>query len=252
MTADPKIAVEPGLVAPAAQPPSPGVRAGAVVLIGTWFGLIAGFADTGFLVMNRRLIDHDFYHVGADFPWIVPLGVLVLVVAPAFFIALFARIRGPISPGVPVMVLSFLAFLELCARLRLHMWAAVIVSTGLANQSVRLLRPRLPGFLGLVRRSVGLLVAIFVATTIFTTGQRVWSEYRQQANLPPPPAGAERAVDRLGHGADRQHELTWVPPAYDTKSPSAGEPRRAVRPGIRGGVVDVAFTREHAYRTMAS
>ena len=189
MTADPKIAVEPGLVSPAAQPPSPGVRAGAVVLIGTWFGLIAGFADTGFLVMNRRLIDHDFYHVGADFPWIVPLGVLVLVVAPAFFIALFARIRGPISPGVPVMVLSFLAFLELCARLRLHMWAAVIVSTGLANQSVRLLRPRLPGFLGLVRRSVGLLVAIFVATTIFTTGQRVWSEYRQQANLPPPPAG---------------------------------------------------------------
>ena len=69
-----------------------------MVLIGTWIGLIAGFADVGFLVMNRRLIDHDFYHVGADFPWIVPLGVLVLVVAPAFFIALFAQDSGAGKP----------------------------------------------------------------------------------------------------------------------------------------------------------
>ena len=45
MNAGPEIAVDPGVVVPADQPPSPGVGAGTVVLIGTWIGLIAGFCD---------------------------------------------------------------------------------------------------------------------------------------------------------------------------------------------------------------
>ena len=236
----------------AAKPTLPGVGAGAVILIGTWIGLIAGFGDVGFLVMNRRLIFRDFYHLGADFPWIVPSGVMVMVLVPALLIALFARIRGSVRLGVPVLLLSLVGFLDLCSRLRLELWATLIISIAMAVQSVRLVRSRRAGFLRLVRRTVGWLMAILVGTMFVTHGGRVWSEYRQQANLPPAAAGAERALDRLGHGAGRQHEFAWVPPTDDTKSSSAGEPRRAVRPGVRGVVVDVAFTREHAYRTMAS
>ena len=185
MNTDPGIAVEPGVVVPAAQPPSLGVGAGEVVLIGTWIGLIAGFGDVGFLVMNKRLIYRDFYRLGGDFPWIIPSGVMVLVLVPALLIALFARIRGSVRLGVPVVLLSFIGFLDLCSRLRLEMWASVIISSGLAIQSVRFVRPRRAGFLRLVRRTVGLLVAILVATMFVTIGGRVWSEYRQESVLPP-------------------------------------------------------------------
>ena len=253
MTIEDGIAVEPGAVVSAAKPTLPGVGAGAVILIGTWIGLIAGFGDVGFLVMNRRLIFRDFYHLGADFPWIIPSGVMVMVLVPALLIALFARIRGSVRLGVPVLLLSFVGFLDLCARLRLELWATLIISIAMAIQSVRLVRSRRAGFLRLVRRTVGWLMAILVATMFVTLGGRVWSEYRQQANLPPAAAGAQnvllivwdtvRAANTSLHGYRR-------PTTPNLRA--AGEPRRAVRPGVRDVVVDVAFTREHVYRTMAS
>ena len=70
------------------------------------------FGDLGFLVMNKRLIDRDFYRLGADFPWIIPSGVMLLVLAPALLIALLARIRGSVRLGVPVGLLSFVGFLD--------------------------------------------------------------------------------------------------------------------------------------------
>jgi len=194
MTITNEIAVEPRAVVSAAQPTLPGVGAGAVILIGTWIGLIAGFGDVGFLVMNRRFIFRDFYHLGADFPWIVPSGVTVMVLVPALLIALFARIRGSVRLGVPVLLLSFVGFLDLSARLRLELWASLIISIAMAVQSVRLVRARSTGFLRLVRRTVGWLMAILVGTMFVSLGGRVWSEYRQQATLPPAAAGAQSVL----------------------------------------------------------
>jgi arylsulfatase A-like enzyme len=183
----------PRTVVSAAKPALPGVGAGAVVLIGTWIGLIAGFGDVGFLVINRRWIFRDFYHLGADFPWIIPLGVMVMVLVPALLIALFARIRGSVRLGVPVLLLSLIAFLDLSSRLRLELWATFIISVAMAVQLVRLVRSRPDGFLRLVRRTVGWLMAILAGTILVTYGGRVWSEYRQQANLPPP-LGAQNVL----------------------------------------------------------
>jgi len=188
------IAVEPGAVASAAKPTLPGAGAGAVILIGTWIGLIAGFGDIGFLVINRQLIFRDFYHLGADFPWIVPSGVMAMVLVPALLIAMFARIRGSVRLGVPVLLLSLVGFLDLCARLRLELWASLILSIAMAVQSVRLVRSRRAGFLRLVRRTVGWLMAILVGTMFVSLGGRVWSEYRQQATLPRAAAGAQNVL----------------------------------------------------------
>jgi arylsulfatase A-like enzyme len=188
------IAAEPGAVVSAANPTLPGIGAGAVILIGTWIGLIAGFGDVGFLVINRRLIFRDFYHLGADFSWIIPSGVMVMVLVPALLIALFAKIRGSVRLGVPVLLLSLVGFLDLCARLRLELWATLIISLAMAIQSVRLVRSRPAGFLRLVRRTVGWLVAILVGTMFVTHGGRVWSEYHQQANLPPAATGAQNIL----------------------------------------------------------
>jgi arylsulfatase A-like enzyme len=188
-----RIAVELRAVESARKPTLPGVGAGAVILVGTWVGLIAGFGDVGILVINKRFIFRDFYHLGADFPWIVPAGVMVMVLVPALLIALFAKVRGSVRLGVPVLLLSLVGFLDLSSRLRLELWASLIISIAMAVQSVRLVRSRQAGFLRLVRWTVGLLIAILVGTMFVTHGGRVWSEYRQQANLPAA-AGAQNVL----------------------------------------------------------
>jgi arylsulfatase A-like enzyme len=119
---------------------------------------------------------------------------MVMVVVPALLIALLARIRGSVRLGMPVFVLSLVGFLDLCARLRLELWASLILSIALAVQSVRLVRARSAGFLRLVRRTLGWLIAILVGTIFVSQCGRAWSEYRQQANLPPAAAGAQNVL----------------------------------------------------------
>jgi arylsulfatase A-like enzyme len=194
MTIAKENAVKPRAVVSAAKPTLPGVGACEVILIGTWIGLIVGFGDLGFLVINKRLLFRDFYRLGADFPWILPLGVMVMVLVPALVIGLLARVRGSVRLGVPVLLLSLVGFLDLCARLRLELWASLIISVAMAVQSVRLVRARSAGFLRLVRRSVGWLMAILVGTMFVSLGGRAWSEYRQQATLPPAAAGAQNVL----------------------------------------------------------
>ena len=83
------------MVEPAAPGTLPvGVGPGTVLLLALWIGLIAGFLDLGLLVVNRRLINRDFYRLGGDFTWIIPAGVTILVLVPAIVIALIARISG--------------------------------------------------------------------------------------------------------------------------------------------------------------
>lgn len=194
MDVEPGTGTESGVAAPDAPTPQPGVGAGTVALIATWIGLIAGFCDLGALVVYKRLIARDFYHLGADFPWLIPLGVTALVFLPASLLILIAWRRGSIRLGVPVGLLSFLGFLDLCSRLRLELWATVIISIGLATQSVRFVRRRREGFLRSVRWSVGWLVAALVATMLVTVGGRWWQEYRQGATLPQAPQGAPNVL----------------------------------------------------------
>jgi arylsulfatase A-like enzyme len=187
-------ALDFGAVVTAPKPTSAGVGAGAVILIGIWIGLIAGFCDVGVLVINRQFIFRDFYHLGADFPWIVPSSVTVIVLMPALLIASIARIRGFISLAVPVLLLSFVGLLDLSSRLRLELWASLIISLAMAVQLVRLVRSRPAVFLRMVRRSIGWLVTVLVGTMIVTYGGRVLTEYRQQAELPPAKSGARNVL----------------------------------------------------------
>jgi arylsulfatase A-like enzyme len=91
-------------------------------------------------------------------------------------------------------LLSFLGFLDVCARLRLEMWAAVVISGGLATVSVRVVCRHRAGFLRLVRLTAPLLVAILVVTMCAMIGGRLWSEYRQGPTLPPAAAGAQNVL----------------------------------------------------------
>ena len=71
---------------------------------------------------------------------------------------------------------------------------ALILSAGLAIQSVRFLRDARRRVPSAGARSVGWLVAVFIATTVFMVGGRIWSEIEQVSSLPPPPAGARNVL----------------------------------------------------------
>jgi hypothetical protein len=97
MNHHPKTAIEESTGPKVAEAPPGMPRAGAgpgtVLLLGLWIGLVAGFLDLGLLIVNKHLINRDFYRLGGDFTWIIPTGVTILVLAPAIVIALIARIR---------------------------------------------------------------------------------------------------------------------------------------------------------------
>jgi arylsulfatase A-like enzyme len=160
-----------------------------ILLTATWIGLVAGWLDLGLMVVNNRVFQGDFYRLGEHFGWLTPLGVAVLVLLPGMMLALIARLRrrGGVRPGKAVGLLAFVALLDVCARLPLELWASLLLSAGLATQAARLVGPRFPAFLGLMRRTIPVGTGVPLAVMLVTLGGRAWTEHRAAAALPPPP-----------------------------------------------------------------
>ena len=91
-------------------------------------------------------------------------------------------------------LLSFVGFLDMCARLPLDLWASLLLCGGLAAQSARLVGRRRAAFLRLVRRTVPLLAGALLTIMLVTIGGRAWSEHRAAAALPAAPAGARNVL----------------------------------------------------------
>jgi arylsulfatase A-like enzyme len=195
----------PGIAAEVAPRPTAHDRSGesrswrtapaTILLVAAWIGLTAGFLDLGLMVLKKRMTDDGFYRLGDDFPWAIPTTVGVLVLLPGMALALVAGLRRRALPlGAVVGPLSFVGFLDVCARLPLELWASLLLSGGLAVQSGWLAGAHRRRFLGLVRRTSPLLAGAVLAIILLTLGRRQWSEYRAVAALPPPPAGARNVL----------------------------------------------------------
>jgi arylsulfatase A-like enzyme len=184
-------------IASEAATATPGLRttSATILLVATWVGLTAGFLDLGLMVLRKRLTDDVFYRLGDHFWWIIPVGVALLLLVPGTFLAVVARLRGGrISLGVTAGFLSFVGFLDVCARLPIELWASLILSGGLAIQTTRLVSARREPFLWVVRSTAPVLVVAVLAIAALRLGGRAWSEYRAVAALPPAPSTGARNV----------------------------------------------------------
>jgi arylsulfatase A-like enzyme len=174
---------------------NPRTAPGTILGVALWLGLAAGFLDLGLTVLKNRLTGADFYRLGDDFRWIIPVGVLALTGLPGMAIALIAWLRhGKVPLGTATGLLSFVGFLECSARLPLELWSSLLLSGGLAVQSGRLVGAHRAPFLRFVRLTAPLLVVVLLAVMLLTLGCRAWAEHRKSAQLPPPPAGARNLL----------------------------------------------------------
>jgi arylsulfatase A-like enzyme len=166
-----------------------------IVLVAMWIGLIAGFLDLGLMILKKRLTGDHFYRLGDHFAWLIPAGVGVFLLVPGIALALVAWLRrGRVSLRFSVGLISFVGFLDLNARLPLELWASLLLSVGLAVQAAWLAAAHRQSFLLLVRRTSAPLVIAVLAIMVITSGGRVWSEFRAQAALPPPPRDARNVL----------------------------------------------------------
>jgi arylsulfatase A-like enzyme len=166
-----------------------------VLRLATWTGLVAGWFDLGLLVVKRWLIDGEFYRLGEHFVWIVPAAVVVLLLFPGIVLALIARMRRDgVHLGLAVAILAFVGFFDICARLPLELWAALILSGGLAIQSARLVASRRPEFIDLLRWTTPLLIGALLAAVLVKVGGRAWWEHQALASLRQPSLSARNVL----------------------------------------------------------
>jgi arylsulfatase A-like enzyme len=175
---------------------SPGRGGPAEILpLAASIGLTAGFLDLGLLVLKARLIDRDFYRLGAHFGWVIPCGVLAIVLVPGALLALIACLRRRGAPlKFALGLLSFLGFLDICARLPLAVWGSLPLSAGLAVTASRLFVPRQSRFLRLARYTTAVLGGALLLIALVTLARPVWTERKALAALPPPPPLARNVL----------------------------------------------------------
>ena len=172
-----------------------GTRAATILLLATWVGLTSGWLDLGLTIMMRRLIHRDFYRLGEHFVWLTPLGVTVMVFLPGIVLALYARLRRRgLRMGIAVGLLTFIGFLDVCARLPFEVWASLLLSGGLAIQTGRLAGSRTRLTLNLLRRTTPWLIGALLLVMLVQIGGRAWSDHRASAGLAAPQAGARNLL----------------------------------------------------------
>jgi arylsulfatase A-like enzyme len=156
-----------------------------ILLLAVWMGLLAGFLDLGLFLVKQNLSGAGFAHVGDDYPWLIPAGVILLLVPPGLLFALLAMLRAtPGFFGVAVGLLAFVGILDASARLPIAAWAGLLFSTGLALQCGRWAKVRPDAVIGFARRTAPALVATLLVVMLVTVGGRAWGRWRAIAALP--------------------------------------------------------------------
>jgi arylsulfatase A-like enzyme len=166
-----------------------------ILLVAIWVGFTAGFLDLGLVFLKRLLAGDAFYRLSDQFRWIIPAAVAAFVLLPGMVLSLIAWLcRGRIPLGTAAGLLTFIGYLDACARLPLALWSSLLLSAGLAVQSSRWVGRHREPFLGFVRRASPILVGVLLAIMLVSVVGRAGMEYRAVATLAPPPPDARNVL----------------------------------------------------------
>jgi arylsulfatase A-like enzyme len=179
-------------------PPSPSrnpLSPTSAVLLAISFGLCGGYLDLLLMLVQSLWWTDDVpKRIGRDFPWTVPVGLALLLLAPGVMVAAVNRLRpGLVSLRAGSWLFATLAIWAALLRMPLYGACTLLlaigvsrpISTAVANsgRSSRLVRSALVGSLG--------VLAVLAA---LSSGRQAIRERVALAGLPPPPPGARNVV----------------------------------------------------------
>jgi arylsulfatase A-like enzyme len=170
-------------------------RVATLVIVGAWFGLLAGVTEVAALGVLKYALGRYLYR-SPDAFWMIPVVDAVLTIAAVLVLAALAR-RWPRlgslrSASLACSAIGFLTIAVLYVRL--HGIAAVILAIGVGVQASRLIAHRRTAFVRLARLTVVPLASIVIISAALVTGVRLWNERRLMAALPPPTRNAPNVL----------------------------------------------------------
>ncbi|MGH7659115.1 MAG: hypothetical protein ACREL6_12850, partial [Gemmatimonadales bacterium] len=169
-----------------------GWRAGVVAL---WCALAIGFTEVCILLVQQHVAGR-FAWVAREFLWMTPLSYLFhlrwIIVVAVLLVTVWPR--APLHYIVVMPLLFVGAFAQLLGVQKLHLYAVVLISLGIAFQLARLAGAHEAGFWRLVRRSTPVLASLVVVLAAALPSIRALREWRAYTTLPPAAAGAPNVL----------------------------------------------------------
>lgn len=167
-----------------------------ILVLATWFGLLTGLAEALFRVVWQQLIRHHLIWVSRDVLWMAPVSDLIIFLLGGSCLALLAwPLRRVITLRVVTFVLALLSFMALLQLLpQLHPYAVILLASGLAFQTSRMVVARQDSFYRLVKHTSVWLIVLVVTIAVVSIAARQVSERRAVAHLPAAANGAPNVL----------------------------------------------------------
>lgn len=163
-------------------------KAGFLLLLAVWFGLLSGIVELMVQVVTRKIIHpNEISLIAFDFFWMIPLAQVILfsLVGLVFFLV---ALRWPrlVPVRLAVFAFAFLAFANLrFISYKVHQYAWLILAAGFATPVSYLIMKRELSFRKLVRRTTVWIVTIVVVLAVSIHGWKFLEERRAVAKLTP-------------------------------------------------------------------
>ncbi len=150
-----------------------------VLLWTVGIGLGSGLLELGVFLLKCHYLDPRNYNVSRHYPWMFPLAGLTVVVVPGLLLALAALIwPRRIASEVVIGVLTFPAYLGFLFRWPIATLACLILSTGLALQTARMLAKHVRWFDRWLVRGLAGVATLLAVSAMADLGPSAWAKPR--------------------------------------------------------------------------
>jgi arylsulfatase A-like enzyme len=170
------------------------------LVLAAWFGLVGGYLDLGGMVLKKHYLHPQLYYWhGREFPWMVPVANLLLLLVPGIVVAGVNWVRpGAVSPRAVSWLLATLAVWGPLLRMPLDGAASLLLAAGLGRWISRAIAARGLFFPRFARRSLVGLFGVLGMIVALVSGRHALAEARALARLPAPTPGTPNILLIVG------------------------------------------------------
>ena len=165
-----------------------------VLFAALWLAMVTGLVEVAILTF-RKVALGETIQLSQHYVWMAPAAYALMFALPALALSLISRYWSRVRLQHAAGLLAFLSALGILFMFpRLHRLAMLVLAVGAGVQVARMVESHRAGFMRLVRRSVGILLAVIVLLGVIVAGALALGERRALASLPDAPDGAPNVL----------------------------------------------------------